>query len=292
MNLPFSFCLCADDYAMTPGVSRGILEGLEAGALTATSVMTTGPTWSEAALALLPYVGRADLGLHLNLTSGTPLGPMPVFAPGGRLPTIGALLRMARTGALPLAEVADEFDRQMDRFAVVLGRPPDHVDGHQHVHVIGPLRPVLLAALDKRGWRPWLRDCADRPTRVLLRGATFGKALGLNVIARRWRIQAEARGFTTNEGFAGYSNFATADDYGALFARYLKHPGARHLVMCHPGYVDDALRHLDPVVETRERELAFLTSENFRRALERASATPTRLAKARSGLTRSRHHRA
>ncbi len=280
MGRPFPFCLCADDYAMTPGVSRGILEALEVGALSATSVMTTSPGWPEAAPGLCPHIGRADLGLHLNLTTGSPLGPMPALAPDGRLPTIGAILRMARAGTLPLDEVAGEVGRQMDRFAAVLGRPPDHVDGHQHVHVIRPLRPILLAALDERGWRPWLRDCADRPDRVLRRGVTLAKALGLGVIARGWRARAGAAGFATNDGFAGYSNFAASEDYAALFARYLKSPGPRHLVMCHPGYVDDALRRLDPVVETRERELAFLTSDAFRRVIGRAGATPARMERA------------
>ena len=273
MSQPFSFCLCADDYAMTPGVSRGILEALEAGALSATSAMTTSPTWPEAAPALRPHVGRADVGLHLNLTSGAPLGPMPGFAPGGRLPTIGAILRMAHAGTLPLDEVAEEIGRQMDRFAAVLGRPPDHVDGHQHVHVIGPLREVFCAALATRGWRPWLRDCGDRPDRILRRRTTLMKAFGLSLVARGWRAQAADRGFSTNEGFAGFSTFDPSRDYGALFARYLKAPGRRHLIMCHPGYVDDALRRLDPVVETRERELSFLTSIAMPGALERANAT-------------------
>ncbi len=278
MSRPFSFCLCADDYAMTPGVSRGILEALEAGALSATSVMATSADWPDAAPALRPHIGRADLGLHLNLTLGSPLGPMPTLAPDGRLPTIGAVLRMARARALPLDEVADEVGRQLDRFAAVLGRPPDHVDGHQHVHVVPPLRPILLAALDARGWRPWLRDSGDRPDRVLRRGVTLAKAIGLSVIARGWRARAEAAGFATNEGFAGYSAFAPGEDYAALFARYLTCPGPRHLVMCHPGYVDDALRRLDPVVESRERELAFLTSDAFRRAIDRTAATPARMA--------------
>ncbi len=278
MSQPFSFCLCADDYAMTPGVSRGILEALEAGALSATSAMTTSPTWPEAAPALLPYVGRADLGLHLNLTLGAPLGPMPVFAPGGRLPTIGAILRMARAGTLPLDELADEIGRQMDRFTSVLGRPPDHVDGHQHVHVVGPVRGVFCAALATRVWRPWLRDCGDRPDRILRRRTTLAKAFGLSLVAHGWRAQAARLRFPTNEGFAGFSTFDPSSDYAALFERYLKAPGHRHLIMCHPGHVDDALRRLDPVVETRERELSFLTSVAFPAALERANAVVARMA--------------
>jgi predicted glycoside hydrolase/deacetylase ChbG (UPF0249 family) len=33
--------------------------------------------------------------------------------------------------------------------------------------------------------------------------------------------------------------------------------------MCHPGYGDDELRSLDPAVESREEELAYLKSDAF-----------------------------
>ena len=277
MSPPLPFCLCADDYAMTPGVSRGILEALEAGALSATSAMTSALTWPDAAPALLTYVGRADIGLHLNLTSGAPLGPMPTLAPRGRLPTIGAILRMAHAGTLPHAEVTDEIGRQMDRFIDVLGRPPDHIDGHQHVHVVSPIRKSLCAALEIRDWRPWLRDCGDRSARILRRRTTLTKAFGLSIVARGWGAQAARLGYATNEGFAGFSTFDPAGEYGRLFTRYLEAPGPRHLIMCHPGYVDDALHRLDPVVESRERELAFLTSTAFARTLERANAVTRRM---------------
>ena len=277
MTKPFAFCLCADDYAMTPGVTRGILEGLEAGALTATSVMTTSRLWPESASALVPFVDRADIGLHLNLTLGAPLAPMPILAPDGRLPGIGAMMRRARSANLPLDEIAAEIDRQLAAFAAVMGRPPDHVDGHQHVHVLRPIRPLLLAALDKRGWRPWLRDSADRPGRILARRTTLKKALGLGIIAGGWADAARRRGYAINDGFAGFSSFDPTQDYGSCFARYLVAPGPRHLVMCHPGYVDDDLRRLDPVVETREQELAFLTSPAFRALAVRMEALPERL---------------
>jgi predicted glycoside hydrolase/deacetylase ChbG (UPF0249 family) len=41
--------------------------------------------------------------------------------------------------------------------------------------------------------------------------------------------------------------------------RFLEMPGQRHLVMCHPGHVDDTLRRLDPVVESRETEFLVLS---------------------------------
>ena len=76
----FSFCLCADDYALSPGISRGILEALSAARLSATSVMTTRPFWPKDAHELRQFKTKADIGLHLNLTLGGPLGDMPAFA--------------------------------------------------------------------------------------------------------------------------------------------------------------------------------------------------------------------
>lgn len=283
MPKPFCFSLCADDYAMTPGVSRGILEALDAGAVSATSVLTTSPWWPESASALNCHANRVDIGLHLNLTLGAPLGPMPLLAPGGRLPDIGSLMRYARQGGLPLPEIAAEIDRQAERFIAILGRPPDHLDGHQHVHALAPIRPLVFDMLDRRRWRPWLRDSADTPLRILGRGASLKKALGLAVLARGYAREAAQRDFSTNQGFAGFSSFDTTACYGRNFENYIKYPGTRHLVMCHPGQADEALRRIDPVVEVREQELAFLTSPRFAQLMERRHATVTRLDRAPRG---------
>ncbi len=277
MAIAFTFALCADDYAMAPGVSRGIVEALEAGVLTATSAMTTSPDWPQAASGLQPFVGRADIGLHLNLTLGRPLGTMPRFAPRGTLPKIGAVVAAARRGHLPLDELAAEIDRQLEAFVDAHGRPPDHVDGHQHVHVLAPMRRLLCDALHRRGWTPWLRDSADRPIRILRRGSTLVKAAGISALADGFAAASHRAGLATNDGFAGFSSFASARPYGEEFTRYLKAPGRVHLIMCHPGRVDEALRRLDPVVDSRERELSFLLSREFRTMLQRNDASLGRL---------------
>jgi chitin disaccharide deacetylase len=275
MRETLSFALCADDYAMTPGVSAGIIEALDAGALSAVSVMTTSPWWDEAAPALLQRQGRADIGLHLNLTLGAPLGTMPVLAHGGTLPDVRRLLRLQRSGRLPLDEIAEQISRQCDRFFAAVGRAPDHVDGHQHVHALRQIRPLLLTELERRGWRPWIRDSSDQPWRLAWRGGAR-KAFVVSLLSEGHASALDRRAFRHNEGFAGYSNFDPAADYAALFVSYLRRPGPRHLVMCHPGYADDALRCLDPVVETREQELRFLTS-GLNAVLARQRATLTRL---------------
>ena len=276
---PFPFALCADDYAMTPAVTRGIVEALEAGVLSATSVMTTSPWWPEAAPTLRPFKADVDIGLHLNLTSGAPLGPMPGLAPGGEFPPIATYIRSART--LPLPEVDAEIGRQIEAFLRVFGSPPDHVDGHQHVQVVPAIRDLLLGHLDRLGLRGrvWIRDSGDDPRRILSRGTNLTKALGLAWLARGTARVAQRRGYGSNKGFAGFSPFRVDDDYGAAFSRFLVSPGRRHLVMCHPGHVDDALRRLDPVTETREQELAFLLSPAFPEVLARRRARLARLSR-------------
>src|SRR6476659_7718062 len=68
--------LCADDFGLTEGVSRGILELAETARISATGAMTNMPARRRSAPGLQPLKGRIGIGLHLNLTTGAPIGPM------------------------------------------------------------------------------------------------------------------------------------------------------------------------------------------------------------------------
>ena len=272
-------CLCADDFAISPAVTRGILEALAARRLTATGAMTTRPHWRQAARDFAALGADADLGLHLNLTLGAPLTSMPRFAPAA-FPAVGRLLRAGKS-ELPLDEIAGEIAAQIEAFCAACGRAPDYIDGHQHVQVLPGIRQCLFEVLARKGLagKLWLRDSGDRPVRILARRSHLDKALGLAWLSRGFAAEAAARGFACNEGFAGYSDFRADRDYGRQFARYLVAPGRRHLIMCHPGHVDEELARLDPVTESREAELAFLLSERFSRLLEESATRLARLSK-------------
>lgn len=263
--MPFVFKLCADDFALSPGVSIGILEALAANRLTATSVMSNRPLWPRAAQDLARFAPGAEVGLHLNLTLGAPLSSMPEFAPFKRLPELSRVLRMARGGRLPDSEIRAEIAAQIDAFKDSFGRSPDFVDGHQHVHVLRGVREPLFAELATRGLagRAWLRNSSDHLSRIYRRRSEMAKALALVFFARGFARQARAQGFQCNDGFAGFSSFDPKRDYASDFARFLMAPGRRHLVMCHPGHIDDELIAADPVTTTRETELAFLLSSQF-----------------------------
>lgn len=273
--------LCADDYGLSMGVSAGILEALDAGRLSAVSAMTNVPRWPAMGRELARRGFDADVGLHFNLTLGRPLTPMPKFAPNGVFPPLPDVIRAAMRGKLPLEEISAEIDRQLDRFYAVMGRAPDHLDGHQHVHALPGVRTALLDALQNRGLdgKIWLRDAGDNLFRIFVRGADMRKALAVRAIGRGFRAEATQRGFRLNDGFAGFSDFDPESDYAARFETYLRAPGTRHLVMCHPGRVDEDLRAQDPVTVTREQELAFLLSSDFEQVMSLRGARLSRMSR-------------
>jgi predicted glycoside hydrolase/deacetylase ChbG (UPF0249 family) len=260
-----SLTICADDYGLTQAVTGGILEAVEAGRLDATGAMTTRPHWKVAARDLASLGDAVEAGLHLDLTLGPPLTGLKSLVRNGRLPTIMQMIRMAHAGQLPEADLRAEIGAQIDAFGEHYGRPPAFIDGHQHVHMLPGLRDWLMDEATKRGLagKIWMRDSADRMTRILTRGVQVPKAMTVALAGRGFAESARASGFATNEGFAGFSAFDPRRDYAADFARFLAAPGETHLVMCHPGRVDAELERLDPATYSREQELEFLLSDKF-----------------------------
>ncbi|TCZ57196.1 ChbG/HpnK family deacetylase [Roseicella aquatilis] len=271
--MPRPVVLCADDYALTEGVSRGILDLAQRGRISATGVMANMPGWPRLA-APLRGLGRGTvgIGLHMNLTTGAPLGRMPGLAPAGRLPGLRHLLRrvLPASGAARAAmeaELAAEIARQLDTFEQAHGAAPDFVDGHQHVHALPVVRRALLRVLADRypagGARPWLRDPSEGIGAILARGVSADKALVVAALSTGFRRAARAAGFDLNRGFSGFSPLNATTSAARVLERALLRPGPRHLVMCHPGHADEALRALDPAVESRPAELAYLASTAF-----------------------------
>jgi len=268
---PPRLILCADDYAIAPGVSRGILSLIERGRLTATNCLTVSRFWPEHAGWLKPYADTADIGLHLALTLLTPLGAMPRTAPAGRLPAIKDLTIASWRGKLDLGEIAAELGRQLDAFEAAFGRPPAFLDGHQHVHQLPGIRDVVVELWRRRLARhgTWLRR-TDEPLAVILhRGVECTKSAIISLLGRGLGLEAQAAGIPTNDGFAGVQDFSGRVPYAALFECFLKSPRGRHLVMCHPGHVDDELRQVDEVTDAREEELRFFAGDAFPAAVAR-----------------------
>jgi predicted glycoside hydrolase/deacetylase ChbG (UPF0249 family) len=263
-----SLTLCADDYGLAPGVGVAIRALIEAGRLQATGCMTTTRAWPDEAAKLRPLVGRADLGVHLTLTDQRPLGPMPGLAPDGRLPTPGRLLLMALSGQLDPAEIKAELERQIDSYEREMGRAPDFLDGHHHVHQFPTIRDAVIdLARHRLGPNGWVRSCWDDPLSILRRGISPVRTLIIAFVGIGFAGRLDRAGIARNHVFRGVYDFSGRISYEHLFTRFTDRPGPATLVMCHPGLVDDALRGLDCLTDQREVEFRYLADEACLRGL-------------------------
>jgi predicted glycoside hydrolase/deacetylase ChbG (UPF0249 family) len=263
--------LVADDYGISPAVNAAIRDLIARGRLNATSVMVGTPSFerSEAAsLSLLNAAGpRAAIGLHVTLTA-----PFRPLSADYRPLRGGAFLKLEDTGGsamlrrLDPQSLAREVAAQFHAFKAAFGRPPDYVDGHQHMHIFPQIRDAVLAVTKEQAPGAWIRQCGR--VSALHRRLSDPKGLFLDWLSASFRRRAKKAGVRTNPAFAGTYNFDPRTDFGALFPAFLQNLPEESVVMCHPGHVDAELRGLDPVTTTRETEYAYFAGERFPKDLQ------------------------
>ena len=270
--------LCADDYGLAPGIGRAVRALVEAGRLGAVGCMSASPDWPGEAALLKPLDGRVDVGLHFALTGLPPLTDMPHARRGAAPPGLGEIVLRALGGGLDGGAVAAEFAAQLDAFEAAFGRPPDFVDGHQHVHQLPVARNAVLDVLRRRNIadRLYVRNCSDGLAAMLGQGAGALRPLAIAALGLGFRRLLARAGIATNPAFRGVRSFSPAEDYPALFRHWLADAPDGTLVMCHPGIADAALAARDPVVAAREGEFAFLSGPSAEAALV---ATGSRIAR-------------
>jgi chitin disaccharide deacetylase len=207
----------ADDFNLSEGVSRGIVDAHQHGIVTETSVMVNFGDLQHAA-AMLAATPRLAVGLHLNITRGRPVAPPSAVTE--LLGTDGQFCGSPQ--ALPAqmrsAAVRGEFEAQLDTFVRAFGHLPQHLDTHHHVHQ----HPVVLDVF---------LDLA-----VSLR-------LPVRSIDAPMRANVTARGLGSPAHFLGDAG----DEPYWTVTRLLStiptlSPGVTEL-MCHPGYFDDTIAY-------------------------------------------------
>ncbi|AGA28596.1 carbohydrate deacetylase [Singulisphaera acidiphila] len=128
----------ADDFGLSDGVNQGVIRAYEEGLVTSASLMTGGAAAEDAA-AYARLNPELSVGLHLDF--------------GEWLFRDGDWHQTRQVVPLPndRAASASEAARQIDRFLQIVGRPPTHLDSHQHAHRDEPLRSVVLEAAQRWG---------------------------------------------------------------------------------------------------------------------------------------------
>jgi predicted glycoside hydrolase/deacetylase ChbG (UPF0249 family) len=273
---PRRIWLCADDYGMSPGVNRAIRELIENKRLNATSVMVVGAAIDRAEIDGLMQAVAANpncaIGLHATLTA--PFAPLTMhFKPldGGQFLPLGRLLRASLMRRLDPEIVYAELLAQIAAFKQLFARAPDYIDGHQHVQLFPQIRDAFLAAVREAAPNAWVRQCGR--SLPLTQRFDSPKALLLDTLSATFRQKAAREGIAFNPGFAGAYDMVRGRDFSDAMKEFLAGLPDRGLVMCHPGFVDEILVGLDNVTHQREREFAFLNSDDFPALLTESHVT-------------------
>lgn len=237
----------ADDFGLTPGVDRAILELNRAGVLPSATLMATGECFEQAAEAGCAQT-TIGIGCHVTLVDGkSVLGPDRIphlvgDAKGNFRQTLGSFAKHLLLGQIPQAEIEAEATAQIERLQAA-GIRVTHVDTHKHTHMFpGVYRPLLRAAVAcgvAAIRNPFEPDWSLRATRKAGLIRRF-EVRALRVLRRGFLQAAHRAGVATPDGSIGILATGTLD--AATLRDFLKAmPDGTWELCCHPGYQDEAL---------------------------------------------------
>lgn len=242
--------ICADDYGQNPTISAGILDLIAKKRISAVSCLTNSPYWLTEAEKLKNYRHVIDLGLHFNLTEGLTLNSHQ------KLPSISTLIFKAYTKQLKQIEIEAELRAQIQAFVQGLGKLPDYIDGHQHIHQLPIIRDALIKVYQEfyPNNQAYIRVLNFKPKGIK---ETILFLLGSQALQQR----LDQINIPHNSTFSGIYSFACKTAYESLFKRFLQRSKSQGIIMCHPGFISD--EYPDPIAAIRIKEYNYLNSDDF-----------------------------
>jgi hopanoid biosynthesis associated protein HpnK len=265
----------ADDFGLTAGVNRAIVEGNRCGMVTSATLMANAQA-SEAAIELARAQPSLKTGCHVVLIDGVPLSAnLPSLTNGSS--HFRSSLKQFALAAVRKQIAAEEIEREVAaqvRKIQASGIMLTHVDSHKHTHMFPHvLRPVLRAA----------RACGIRAVRnpfEPLRSWPLSMMVGVpglwlrsagvmafQMFASEFRRAVKEVGMVSTDGTVGIAATGKLDQQILLQILKALPEGTWELV-CHPGYSDADLKAAGTrLTQSREIELAALTSAETQQAL-------------------------
>jgi chitin disaccharide deacetylase len=253
----------ADDFGISRGVNRGIVEAHRKGLVTSTSLMANLPS-AEDALTRATTCPNLGLGLHLTLTAGRPLCPpktVPTLVdPDGRFFVLGQLLLRLSAGCVSRDEIRRELRAQIE-WTLRRSVQPDHLNAHHHVHTHPVVAPIVvgLAREHRIGWVRCPAEQGLSPRLLTLPPKDAARTAAISTFGLLTRVLVARAGLQTTQHFRGIA-LGMGFGEGGLLATLDRLPGGLTELMTHPGYPDEELARLTIFAEGRDRELAALTS--------------------------------
>jgi chitin disaccharide deacetylase len=258
----------ADDFGLTPGVNRAIVECHAHGIVTSATLMANADGFADA-VRLSQSTPQLSIGCHVVLVDGSPLlGPAQIstllaksnrgFHEGISQFGLRALRRQLHS-----QEIEAETTAQIRKLCAA-GIPVTHLDTHKHAHIFPQVLEGLVRAARACGIRAMrnpfgplgMLQVVDRPALWM----RWFKVAALQGLAEQFRTLVKNVGMLTPDGTVGIVPTGALDE--RLFRFMIERlPKGTWELVCHPGYNDADLRGLRTRLrDSRERELRILTS--------------------------------
>ena len=275
----------ADELGWTDGVSQGIVEVHRQGIVTSTTMVANGHAFDHA-VELIENAPNLAIGVHLNVTYGTPVLPeVRVFSlvdEDGLFYRRNRFIQRIVTGRIDIVHVEDEFRAQIEK-VVEAGIGISHLDSHESIHMYPAIFNVVAKLARELRLPVRLQDepmsasaFASRDAYLrYLSSEAFVKNNVMKTLSRRYRVLLRDWGIPTSDNFLSTFNCLRKEPDNLERALYRElenlRPGVTEL-MVHPGFSDDLLESsLDGGHEAallREEEVRILTDPKLRELLE------------------------
>jgi hopanoid biosynthesis associated protein HpnK len=266
----------ADDFGLTPGVNRAILESHTRGVVTSATLMANSAAFDEAA-RIAQSSPTLSVGCHIVLVDGSPSLPpdqVATLVTGRGAPVFhdswGKFARAALAGRLAPSHIEAEAVAQIRKLQTA-GIAVTHADTHKHTHMFPRVLAPVLSALHTCGVRAIRNPFEPVRLSLLARYPALWKrwleVRALNALARNFRQATEAAGILAPDGTLGIAATGMLDD--SLFRTIVEHmPEGTWEFVCHPGYDDADLQQVRTRLRgSRQQELLVLTSSAARQLL-------------------------
>jgi hopanoid biosynthesis associated protein HpnK len=231
----------ADDFGLTAGVNRGILQAFQDGIVTSASLLVTGHAFDEA-VALARQNPKLDVGLHLALVEERAVlgrDALPTLVDEtGRFPRTSAeFIRRAVLRRISWQEVEREIAAQIALFQKT-GLGLSHLNSHQHLHMFPPVFQIV-SRLARGMDNVWIRNSTG-PWRKSpdVRMGRWVQRLGLNLTCVSAQALLGLRVPQMPDGMYGFE-VGGCLTRSALEQILRKIPDGLYELICHPGE-DDA----------------------------------------------------
>jgi predicted glycoside hydrolase/deacetylase ChbG (UPF0249 family) len=261
-----------DDFGLTDGINRAVLDLHQLGALSSTTLMAASPRFPEA-IEISRQQNSLRVGCHVVLVDGTPVAnpaDIPTLLdrtndrsdrPRFRA-TLGEFVRDLYLGRIHRTHIEQEAIAQILRLRQA-GVTVTHVDTHKHTHMFPPVLDAVMRAAKacniqaiRNPFEPMWSVTAT-PHAGLVR--TWQVRLLGTLRHNFWKLVRQ-REFATTDGCLGVAATGTLEET-TLRAMLDRLPEGTWELVCHPAYLDAELAATRTrLQQSRQAELTALRS--------------------------------